>query len=51
MSLVPDRSAFLLCFDAHMTDWAALRHAYGTAEDVPALLAAAEESGTDFGPA
>ena len=34
-----------------MTDWAALHHAYGTAEDVPDLLAAAEDSGTDFGPA
>jgi hypothetical protein len=33
-----------------MTEWAALRHAYGTAEDVPGLLAAAEESRTDFGP-
>jgi hypothetical protein len=33
-----------------MTEWAALRHAYGTAEDVPGLLAAAEESGADFGP-
>lgn len=34
-----------------MTDWAALRHAYGTAENIPGLLAAAEQSGTDFGPA
>ena len=34
-----------------MTEWAALHHAYGTAEDVPDLLAAAEESGTEFGPA
>lgn len=34
-----------------MTDWADLRDAYGSAEQVPALLAAAEESGTEFGPA
>ena len=34
-----------------MTEWAELRHAYGTAEDVPALLVAAEKSGADFGPA
>lgn len=33
-----------------MTDWAALRDAYGSAEQVPALLMAAEESG-DFGDA
>lgn len=32
-----------------MTDWASLRHAYGSAEDIPALLAAAEQSGDDFG--
>jgi hypothetical protein len=25
-----------------MTDWASLRHAYGPADDIPALLAAAE---------
>jgi hypothetical protein len=37
--------------DACVTDWAVLRHAYGTAEDVSDLLAAAEESGTDFAPA
>lgn len=34
-----------------MTDWAELRDAYGSAEQVPALLAAAEEAGTDSGPA
>lgn len=33
-----------------MTEWGALRHAYGSAEDVPDLLASAEKSGTDFGP-
>jgi hypothetical protein len=34
-----------------MTDWAALQHAYGEAGDVPGLLLAAEDSGTEFGPA
>ncbi|HSF35021.1 MAG TPA: hypothetical protein VLA70_02850 [Nocardioides sp.] len=34
-----------------MTEWAALQHAYGTAEDVPDLLRAAEESGSEHGPA
>ncbi len=34
-----------------MTDWAGLRDAYGSAEQVPALLAAAEEAGSEFGPA
>ena len=32
-----------------MTDWASLRDAYGSAEHVPALLAAAEEAGSDEG--
>ncbi len=32
-----------------MTDWAALRHAYGSAEDVPALLAAAENTRDETG--
>src|SRR5262245_59849344 len=32
-----------------MTDWAALRDAYGPANQVPALLAAAEEASTDDG--
>jgi hypothetical protein len=32
-----------------MTDWASLRDAYGSAEQVPALLAAAERAGTDEG--
>jgi hypothetical protein len=32
-----------------VTDWAALRHAYGAAGDVPALLVAAEEAGEDTG--
>ncbi|MFF3894796.1 hypothetical protein ACFYY3_16695 [Streptomyces sp. NPDC001812] len=27
-----------LCLDLHMTDWSQLHHAYGTAEDIPALL-------------
>ncbi|MFD7075842.1 hypothetical protein ACFV9G_16660, partial [Nocardioides sp. NPDC059952] len=34
-----------------MTDWAELRDAYGPAEQVPALLTAAEQSGTELGPA
>ncbi|WP_182376886.1 hypothetical protein [Nocardioides sp. WS12] len=34
-----------------MTNWEELRDAYGSAELVPALLAAAEESGVVFGPA
>lgn len=34
-----------------MTEWATLQHAYGTAEDVPDLLRAAEESGVEHGPA
>lgn len=34
-----------------MTDWAALQHAYGTAEDVPDLLRAAGESSAEHGPA
>jgi hypothetical protein len=34
-----------------MTNWAELRDAYGSAEHVPALLAAAERSGDDLGPA
>jgi hypothetical protein len=34
-----------------MTEWATLQHAYGTADDVPDLLAAAEESGVEHGPA
>ena len=34
-----------------MTEWASLQHAYGTAEDVPDLLRAAEESGNEVGPA
>ena len=34
-----------------MTDWAVLRHAYGSAEDVPRLLEAAENAGVEFGPA
>lgn len=40
-----------LWLDLDMIDWVGLRHAYGTAEDMPGLLAAAESSGTDFGPA
>lgn len=32
-----------------MTEWASLRDAYGSAELVPALLAAIEEAGTDDG--
>ena len=35
--------------DPGMTEWASLRDAYGSAELVPALLAAAEEAGTDEG--
>ncbi|MEI7056376.1 hypothetical protein WBG06_11210 [Nocardioides sp. CCNWLW239] len=34
-----------------MTEWAGLRDAYGSAEQVPAILEAAELSGTEFGPA
>ncbi|NPC43761.1 hypothetical protein [Nocardioides sp. zg-1230] len=34
-----------------MTEWASLQHAYGTAEDVPDLLGAAEESSAEHGPA
>lgn len=34
-----------------MTEWAALRDAYGAATDVPALLEAATSSGTEFGDA
>lgn len=34
-----------------MIEWAALEHAYGTSVDVPALLAAAENSGEESGPA
>jgi hypothetical protein len=34
-----------------MTEWATLRHAYGSAEDIPALLVAAEDSGVESGPA
>jgi hypothetical protein len=34
-----------------MTDWASLRDAYGSAEQVPALLAAAEQAGTSDGSA
>lgn len=34
-----------------MTAWGELRDAYGSAEQVPALLAAAESSGQHFGPA
>lgn len=34
-----------------MTDWAQLDDAYGSAVHVPALLAAAEQSGVTFGPA
>ena len=32
-----------------MTEWAALLHGYGTAEDIPALLVAAEDSGLESG--
>src|SRR4051794_37706772 len=32
-----------------MTDWASLRDAYGSAEQIPALLAAAERGGTGEG--
>lgn len=32
-----------------MTEWATLQHAYGTADDVPDLLRAAEESGVEHG--
>ena len=32
-----------------MTDWAELQHAYGSAEDVPALLAAAAETSDETG--
>lgn len=35
--------------DPGMTEWASLRDAYGSAERVPALLAAVEEAGTDEG--
>jgi hypothetical protein len=34
-----------------MTEWTSLQHAYGPAGDIPALLAAAENSGAKFGPA
>lgn len=34
-----------------MTDWASLRSCYGSAENVPDLLRAAERSGGDFGDA
>ncbi|MPV36827.1 hypothetical protein [Georgenia subflava] len=34
-----------------MTNWADLRDAYGSAEKVPAMLVAAEESGVELGPA
>lgn len=40
-----------LCLDPYMTDWSTLRHAYGSAEDVPALLATAKRSGGDEGTA
>ena len=37
--------------DPGLTEWTALRHGYGTAEDIPALLVAAEDSGLESGPA